>query len=171
MTQNRLTLGEVDKLGQVAVEDVRVAAEGVVAGVLPDSLMSPAAGDGAGLGVSAGQHEGGLLGEVLRVAGALLPPANAGVDERVPLSLGVVLVDEFVDPLHHLGRVLRVAGARAVRVLLQVDHPRQGLAVVLPPATVGQEVLGLLSTGADVRAGEVVGAVDKALTASARCLL
>ena len=125
---------------EVAVEGIGVAAVLILIVELPDDVVGPAAGRGAGGVAVAGEDEGVGVGEGLRVARALRPPRRARVQQRVPPRGGVVRVAEVPDPRHRrLGR----HHARA----LQVQHPRQRDPVPAPVPAVLQEVLRLRGLG------------------------
>lgn len=98
--------------------------------------------------------------KVTVVTGASLPPVGGGVDHGVAASLAVVGLAEVLDPGSHVGRTEAVAG-RAGWVVLQVQHSREGLAIIGPAATVGEEVLGLAGSGAGGGLRKVVTTSDE----------
>lgn len=69
-------------------------------------------------------------------ASAGIPPVGRGIDHRIPTGLGLVGLPEFLDPGHHFGRAQPVAGG-ARRVVLNVQHTGQSLAIVRPATAVG----------------------------------
>ena len=72
----------------------------------------------------------------------------------------MVGVDEVFDPGYHGGMAEAVTG-RARGVVFDVEHARQGDAVLGPAAAMGEEVVGLGSAGAGVGVGEMVAAADE----------
>lgn len=146
---------------QASVEHIRVATIRIRIRILPNSLIRPATrdrSDGAG---PPGQHERVGRREALGVARALVPPRVVGVDHGVAARLGVVAVREGLDPGHH-GRGGEAEAGGLAGNGLEVDHARQGDAVVGPAAAVGEEVIGLGGAGGGVRVGKVVAAADEA---------
>lgn len=97
----------------------------------------------------------GVLPKVPVVTGALGPPASGGVDHGVATLGSLVGLAEFLDPGGHGGR------GEAVAAGLEIEHARQGLAIVGPAAAVGDEVLCLGLAGAGAGLGEVVSAADE----------
>src|SRR5690606_11001369 len=112
-------------------------------------------------------HGVGVAGHPQRVGGAevpvhaLVPPAGAGVDDRVPAGAVVVGRAEVPDPAGPLA-LAPVVASRPVRVVLHVERTRKGLAVGRPATAVVHEEVGLSSTAGPVRQREVVGAADHA---------
>jgi hypothetical protein len=157
----RLTSGNLLQLGQVPIEDIGISAIGIAIGVLPDGLERPATGDGPGSAAVAGQDQRALGGERGGVPRALGPPVGGAVDQWVAGGLGVVGVHEVADPGDHGGLAQAVAGGPR-RVVLDVQHAREGDAVAGPASTMGEEVVGLGCAAAGVRVGKVVTATDEA---------
>ena len=153
--------GEGPEAVERAVEDVGVAAVGVGVVVLPDGLVSPAAGHGAGGAGPASEPEGVGVLEDLGVAGARLPEAQVGVDDGVAAGAGVVAVAEGLDPVDHGG--LRDAVARRkAGVVLHVEGTGEGDAIGRPAAAVIDEPVSLGGAAGAVGAAKVVAATDQA---------
>jgi len=70
-------------------------------------------------------------------------------------------IHEVLDPGDH-GRLAEAVAGRAGRVILDVEHAREGAAVGGPAAAVREEEGGLAAAGAGVGVSEVVAAADEA---------
>src|SRR5690606_6712653 len=122
-----------------AVEHVLAAGEPAAVGVLPERVLLPATRQLADEVVVAWHPQRVALGHI-GPTGARVPPLGGGVDHRVASGDPVVGVGEVLDPTGHLLRVQPVA-LLAVRVVLDVQHPRQRAPVSGPAAPVGGEEL------------------------------
>lgn len=72
----------------------------------------------------------------------------------------MVGVDEVLDPGDHCRGGEAVAGC-AGGVVLDIEHAGEGDAILGPTAAVGEEVVGLRSTGRRVRVRKVVTTADE----------
>jgi hypothetical protein len=99
---------------------------------------------------------------LLTVACAGRPPVSRSVNNWIAGSLRMILIDKRVDPGDHLGLREAVTFIAAIGVVLHVQSPRKGLAVLGPAASVLDEVASLHSAGSRVGTGEVIGAADHA---------
>lgn len=92
-----------------------------------------------------------------------------GIDHGVHASLGVVGVDEVVDPGYHCRGGETVTGC-AGGVVLDVEHTGEGDTILGPAATVGEEVVGLGGSSGGAGVGEMVASTDEAGLGSAGVL-
>lgn len=122
-------------------------------------MEGPAAGDGAWRTAISGQHQRVGCVEGGAVASALVPPVGSGIDHWVTLGLGVVGVGEIFDPGDHCCLAKAVAGG-ARRIILDIEHTREGSSITGPPTSVGEEVVGLGGAGAAAWVGKVVATAD-----------
>lgn len=83
-----------------------------------------------------GQHQRVLATEVAAIASASAPPVGGGIDHGIPASLAFVGLTKVTDPGHHVGGAQPIAGGTG-RVVLDVQHTRQGNTIVGPATAVG----------------------------------
>src|SRR5690606_4187567 len=152
---------EFAQLVHRAVEVVLIAGQRPGVGELPDGVPAPALGQRADVGVVA-RYPQWTLAERAGVAGAQLPPAGRGADDRQAAGEAGIRAHECADPAAHLPLAQPVALVLAVRAVFPVQRAGQGAAVIAPIAAVSHEVLGLGTAAAHIRASEVVGAADQA---------
>lgn len=165
MPQRHLTTtSNSQQASHISIPDLRVATIGVRVIVLPEAVEWPAAGDGAGDAGVAGEDERVGVDKGVGVARAGLPPGAVGVEERVDARARAVRVAEVPDPVDGRGR-------REHAAALEVQHARQCDAVAGPPATVGDEVVGLRRARADVKVRVVVTAADETRVGGADVVL
>lgn len=113
--------GNLLKLRVGAVEDIRITTVLVVIVELPDCVKAPASRKLTNLAVVACDNKGAFISKHGGVARASLPPASRGIDEGITASLGVVSVDEIVDPISHRSLAETVTSV-AVGAILKVQH-------------------------------------------------
>ena len=89
--------------GQIPVELIRIATVSVTIRILPDGLVRPAAGDGAGRAPIPGQHQRARSAELARIPGANRPPVIGAVNQWITPCLGVICGNEVRDPGDHGG--------------------------------------------------------------------
>src|SRR5699024_9496141 len=141
------------------------------AGVLPEGVVGPTAGQGPDLaGVARDPQRVGVV-ECGAVSRAPRPPVVVTVDDGVTAGQLLIGGDEVVDPIHQTTRGLAVAVVvGAVRVVLDVQHAGQRFAVGGPATTVLDEEAGLFGATGGVGVAEVVGPADHSLPIGAGVL-
>lgn len=120
--------GNLLKLRQISIEDIRITTPGSCVIVLPNSIIAPAIGQRAhGAGISR-NHKRRLAAERAIVSSTQLPPACRSVDERILRSSGVISVDKVVNPADH-GTGAQTVAAVPAGGILEIQHSRQSDAI------------------------------------------
>lgn len=156
-----LTGSNLLQLGQITVEDVIISTISVAIRFLPDGLIRPAARYCAGRTVVVCQNQRAQSVECARIASALFPPVCGAVDHGIRLGLGVISIDEILNPGNHCGLAQAVAGGTR-RVILDIQHARKSPSITGPSSSVGEEEVSLSGTGAFIRVGKVIAATNEA---------
>ena len=97
----------------VTVEEVLTSGNGTRGGVLPESIGVPSSRQSANAVGIVGdpQRAGGTESSV--VTGASLPPISVGVDHRVAIDTGTILVGEIANPANHGSGAQAIASSTA----------------------------------------------------------
>lgn len=161
MSNSRLSaLGKGLEVVFTSIPDVRVATVSVGVRILPEALVGPTTRDGThGAGV-ASQDERIVLAKGSAASSASIPPIGSGIDHRVSTRLAPIRLAKVFDPGDHRRCAQPVAG-RAGGIVFNVQHSRQGNAIVGPPSPVSQEEIGLGGARAGVGVGKVVATTDE----------
>ncbi len=137
-----LALGKNLQVVFTSIPDIRVSAVAIRIRVLPEALVGPATRNGAHRAGITSQDEWIVMAKGSTASGAGIPPICRCVNHRIPTGLAFVCLAKVLDPGDH-GRGTQAVAGGSRGVVLDIEHPRKGDAIIRPTSTVSQEEVGL----------------------------